>query len=113
MDRFLDVLRGFRGSSGAALDLNHRRQSKTRGIFRSIWPENDGPLPWRLTNTVIDMLDKRMSRVLWPHYMERLYCRGASFWKFLVDCGSCDARFVLINPDCLFVNKVITHYYTI
>ena len=61
-------------------DVKHRRQAKVRGIFRRVWPENGGPLPWRLTREEILLLELRMSHVLWPHYMERLYYRGASCW---------------------------------
>ena len=39
------------------------------------------PLPWRLTKQQLTLLDERMSRVLWPHYIEALYYEGASFWK--------------------------------
>ena len=61
-------------------DDKHRTQARILGIFESIWPGNDGPLPWRLTREQLLFLDKRMSRVLWPHYVERLYYKGYSFW---------------------------------
>jgi hypothetical protein len=61
-------------------DPKHRRQAQIRGVFRGTWPENGGPLPWRLTREEIRLLETRMSNVLWPHYMERLYYRGASCW---------------------------------
>ena len=54
---------------------------KRLGIFEDVWPENGGPLPWRLTRPQRLFLDDRMRRTLWPHYMERLYYRGASFWQ--------------------------------
>lgn len=57
-------------------DSAHRQQCQTLGIFESIWPGNDGPLPWRLTPEQRDVLDDRMGRVMWPHYMERLYYKG-------------------------------------
>ena len=61
-------------------DDKHRRQCKLRGVFESCWPENGGPLPWRLTKEQVQLLDTRMSNVMWPHYMERLFYRGASCW---------------------------------
>ena len=57
-------------------DTKHREQAKILGIMESIWPENNGPLPWRLTKRQRELLDKRMSTVVWPHYMERLYYKG-------------------------------------
>ena len=60
-------------------DVKHRRQAQILGIFESVWPGNDGPLPWRLTREQLRFLDERLSRVLWPHYVERLYYKGFSF----------------------------------
>lgn len=57
-------------------DAKHRRQAQTRGIFRDIWPGNDGPLPWRLTAAQRRILDERMKNIVWPHYMERLCYDG-------------------------------------
>ena len=64
-----------------AKDQKHREQCKRLGIFENVWPENAGPLPWRLTKTQRLLLDKRLKQTSWPHYMEPLYYRGASFWK--------------------------------
>ena len=50
------------------------------GVFRDIWPDRNGPLPWRLTQDEIKMLDKRMKKVVWPHYIDRLHYEGCSFW---------------------------------
>jgi len=64
----------------------HRRHAQKLDIFPEIWhdPDNDdggSQIPWHLTKTQIDLLELRMSRIMWPHYMERLYYRGASPWK--------------------------------
>ena len=65
-------------------DFNHRVECEARRIHKSIWlhedPDDDNPLPWRLTREEIKMLDKRMASVMWPHYMDRMYYNGASFW---------------------------------
>ena len=45
-------------------DAKHRVQAELLGIFESIWPGNDGPLPWRLTREKIRFCDERMSRVV-------------------------------------------------
>ena len=69
------------GYEGWTKDENHRRHCKTLGIFPDLWPENGAPLHWRLTKAQRLLLDSRMSRVLWPHYIEPLYYKGCSFWK--------------------------------
>ena len=62
-------------------DAKHRVQAQILGIFESIWLGNDDPLPWRLTREKILFLDEKMSRVVWPHYVERLYYKGFSFLR--------------------------------
>ena len=57
-------------------DSKHRQQAKLAGIFETIWPENGGPLPWRLTKVQVRELDARMKRCVWPHHMERLCYKG-------------------------------------
>ena len=61
-------------------DDAHRRHNQIRGIFRSTWPGNDGPLPWRLTTEQRLFLDRRMATLCWPERIEKLYYDGASFW---------------------------------
>ena len=61
-------------------DAKHRREAKMLGIFRDIWTENNGPLPWRLTTDERNELEQRMHRIVWPHYVERLCYKGYSFW---------------------------------
>ena len=73
--------RGDGGYKSWSKDSMHREDAKRRGIFSEIWPENNGDLPWRLTPEELRMLDDRMSRVSWPHYVDPLYYGGCSFWK--------------------------------
>ena len=61
-------------------DASHRAHAKKLGMFQDIWPENGGPLPWRLTADEKKTVELRMSNVVWPHYVERLYYKGASCW---------------------------------
>ena len=68
------------GWSGWNKDDKHRAESQRRNIFRDVWPDRDRPLPWRLTPEEIKMLDERMGRVTWPHYVDRQYYEGCSFW---------------------------------
>ena len=62
-------------------DAKHREHCKRLNIFLPTWPENDGPLPWRLTADARKLLHARMMKTLWPHYMEPLAYRGSSFWE--------------------------------
>ena len=61
-------------------DEAHRREAQVLGVFREIWPDRNGPLPWRLTQDQIRTLDKRMGKIIWPHYIDRLHYDGCSFW---------------------------------
>ena len=82
-ERFVRLLVGKvsnTGYSSWSKDQMHREQCKKLGIFRELWPENGGPLPWRLTKPQRLMLNERMRNVSWPHYLEPLYFRGCSFW---------------------------------
>ena len=84
------VGKGLTGTSYASWskDLTHRKQAKTRNIFESIWPENGGPLPWRLTKVQRDLLDNRMSCIVWPHYIERLFYKGFIYYFVRVSFDS-------------------------
>ena len=70
---------GFYG--GWSYDDKHRRESEVLGIFESIWPCNNGALPWRLTAAQRKLLDARMGKLIWPQHIEKLYYNGASFWS--------------------------------
>ena len=61
-------------------DAKHRREAKAYNIFRDVWSDRNGPLPWRLTKEEIKLLDKRCKRTVWPHYMDRVYYDKCSFW---------------------------------
>ena len=61
-------------------DPKHRREAQVLGVFRNIWPDRNGPLPWRLTKQQLKVLEKRMQRIVWPHYMDPLFYEGCSFW---------------------------------
>lgn len=61
-------------------DATHRREAKVLGIFRDIWPDRNGPLPWRLTKEQLKVLDERMKKTVWPHYLDPLFYEGCSFW---------------------------------
>ena len=61
-------------------DAKHRRHAKILGIFERVWPENNGPFPWRLTRDDRRELEGRMRSCVLPHYIEPLYYDGASMW---------------------------------
>lgn len=76
----LGVAEDLQGGYTWSKDPKHRREAELLGIFRDIWPDRNGPLPWRLTKEQLRILDKRMQRIVWPHYMDRLHYDGCSFW---------------------------------
>ena len=119
------LLRGPRQTSWGTKDSTHRKQARKLGIFPEIWsppppaPADtpppppapaDGPppppapaaapveaIPWHLTKEQIDLLERRMSRIMWPHYMERLYYRGASPWKKPGRSWKCRRKYRLLR----------------
>ena len=75
-----------KGSAGTSYanwgkDPKHRKQAKLLNIYESVWPENGGPLPWRLSRADKNELDLRMRNVVWPHYFERLYYKGKKIFQ--------------------------------
>lgn len=68
------------GYTSWSKDAAHRREAQVLGVFREIWPDKNGPLPWRLTQDQIKMLDQRMGSIIWPSYIDRLHYDGCSFW---------------------------------
>lgn len=81
-DHFVRLLVGNVSSTSYkwTADAKHREQCKKFGVFEQAWPENGGNFPWRLTKAARRLLESRMKRVLWPHYVEPLYYEGKSFW---------------------------------
>ena len=69
------------GYFGWGKDASHRKHAQKLGVFTSIWEGNGGAFHWRLTSEERNMLDERTGNIAWPHYVEPLYYRGASFWK--------------------------------
>ena len=68
--------------NGWSYDDKHRKENLILGIFQSTWPTGEnGPFPWRLTNAQRMLLDARMSTLIWPETIEKLYYNGASFWQ--------------------------------
>ena len=69
------------GYTGWSKDSAHRKQSKKFGLWPDIWPEAGGVPHWRLSKDQREKLDERTRRIMWPHYVEPLSYRGASFWE--------------------------------
>ena len=69
------------GYSSWSKDQVHREQCERLGVFQDVWTQNgSGPLPWRLSADNRKMLHQRLKTVSWPHYIDPLYYRDASFW---------------------------------
>ncbi len=63
-------------------DDKHRTENQILGIFKPTWKTGENrPLPWRLTRDQRELLDARVSTLIWPQKVEKLYYNGASFWK--------------------------------
>ena len=55
-------------------DNKHRREAQIMGIFPSIWPANNGTLPWRLTAAQRQLLDTRMVLLYVYMYVRACVC---------------------------------------
>lgn len=62
-------------------DDTHRLDAQRYGVWRSIWPDEHGALPWRLTQVDRLELDRQMLRLKWPHHLDLIAYRGFSFWQ--------------------------------
>ena len=80
-DSFVRLLIGKTTNYAWNRDSSHRVHAKKLDVFPDIWPGVDGALPWRLTREQRLLLDRRTGNIVWPHYVEPLYYRGASFWR--------------------------------
>ena len=60
-------------------DDDHRLFCEATGIFPEVYA--GGKLPWRLTREEVEILDARVGKIWWPHYMDVLYRDGYSFFK--------------------------------
>jgi len=60
-------------------DRQHREDCRIYGIFHEV---HDGTnrLPWRLTKLEVKVLDKMVRLIWWPHYVEKVCNKTASFW---------------------------------
>ena len=60
-------------------DQRHRIESEILNVFPSIW-ENAVRLPWRLTPDELQIVDRRVRRIVYPHHCETVGTCDASFW---------------------------------
>jgi len=73
-----------RGSDGfykgwGTRDDVHRADCNEFGIFNDFV---EGALPpWRLTRAQVNLMDRRVKSMWWPHYTDKVAFRGYSFWK--------------------------------
>ena len=61
-------------------DEQHRRTCQAFGMFKDF---ADGTVvlpPWRLTREQVILMDRRVRRMWWPHYTDKLVRDGQSFW---------------------------------
>ena len=61
-------------------DEGHRRTCQAFKIFKDFADGTATLPPWRLTREQVTLMDKRVRRMWWPHYTDKLARNGASFW---------------------------------
>lgn len=61
-------------------DGQHRAFCRVMDIFPQVHDERN-PLPWRLSREAVSILNSRVAKIWWPHYMDILCKNGYSFFK--------------------------------
>ena len=61
--------------------MRHRLECEVHNVFPRVWVGNDGPLPWRLTQQQVQMLDTRVRNLVYPHGSVTVGSSRFSFWK--------------------------------
>ena len=87
-----------------AKDAKHRDDCKTYNIFPDFHSSPDSSPPWRLSPEELDMCDRRVRSMWWPHYMDPLAYEGHSFWTHSDRIWKCCHKafvFLVILPTCL------------
>ena len=101
---------GFYKNWGSRDDA-HRAVCQKFGIFNDFV---EGALPpWRLTRAQVNLMDKRVKSMWWPHYTDKLCFKGHSFWKKTDRIWKAKHRlFVLLTilPTCLRGFVKATHF---
>ena len=84
-------------------DDRHRFECRACNIFPEVHDDNS-PFPWRLTREEVKIVNARICRMWWPHYVHKLAKRGHSFLQ--KSCRMWKARdklavFLVILPTVL------------
>lgn len=61
-------------------DTQHRQDCRAFGIHPEFANNPDSLPPWRLSREGVEIMDKRVCSMWWPHYIDRLCRKGHSFW---------------------------------
>ena len=61
-------------------DVQHREDCRIFGIFENFPNGRDNLPPWRLSPEAVNIMDMRVRRMWWPHYVDILAKGGHSFW---------------------------------
>lgn len=65
-------------------DKQHQTENNLYGIWPASWDRDDNDnqpqFEWRLSKTDVEELDARVCAILWPHNLNPVAYRGASFW---------------------------------
>lgn len=83
-------------------DQAHRQDCFIFEVFAN-WHEGSLP-PWRLSQEAVRILDMRVRRMWWPHYMDILSKDGHSFWTHSDRIYKCANKFyvlMVLLPTCL------------
>ena len=85
-------------------DARHREDCKAYNIFPEFHSSPDSSPPWRLSRDELEMCDRRVNSMWWPHYMDPLAFNKHSFWTHSDRMWKCCHKayaFLVILPTCL------------
>ena len=62
-------------------DARHRADCRAYNIFPNFANHDFNLPPWRLSKQAVNVMDRRVRAMWWPHYIDRLTRDRVSFWK--------------------------------
>ena len=61
-------------------DEQHRHDCEIYGIFQDFYADPDSLPPWRLSRRDVDIMNRRVCSMWWPHTVDKLCRKEKSFW---------------------------------
>ena len=86
-------------------DAKHRIDCRAYRIFTAFYSDDKSPPPWRLSAAEVNMCDRRVNSMWWPHHVDVPCYGGHSFWTHSDRMWKAKHKryvFLCILPTCLY-----------